>query len=120
MVIENKSYTIAETVLSYPIAYITRVLQMLMDGKETPPSFFERAASNPAGYLGKGFLNYKHKNNVPIAKQHSFVSFGEVVLSRVWERCNSTQYLNNKYNKLTNADIPCTLVCSDLVHQDPP
>jgi hypothetical protein len=59
MVIENKSYTIAETVLSYPIAYITRILQMLMDGKETPPSFFERAASNPAGYLGKGFLNYK-------------------------------------------------------------
>jgi hypothetical protein len=64
-VIENKSYSITETLVSYPIAYITRVLQMLMDGKETPPSFFERAASNPAGYLGKGSLNYKHKNNVP-------------------------------------------------------
>jgi hypothetical protein len=73
MVIENKSYTIAETVLSYPIAYITRVLQMLMDGKETPPSFFERAASNPADYLGKGFLNYKHKNNVP-SSIHLFLS----------------------------------------------
>jgi len=57
----KKNYAIAEIVLSYPIAYTTRFLQMLMDGKETPPSFFERVASNPAGCLGKGFLNYKRK-----------------------------------------------------------
>ena len=59
--IGKKNYAIAEIVLSYPIAYTTRFLQMLMDGKETPPSFFERVASNPAGCLGKGFLNYKRK-----------------------------------------------------------
>jgi len=62
-----------------------------MGGKETPPSFFERAASNPAGYLGKGFLNYKHKNNVPssihlfLLERWAIQSLGKMQLNTVLE-----------------------------------
>jgi hypothetical protein len=63
---------------------------MLMDGKKHP-LLFERAASNPAGYLGKGFLNHKHKNNVPSSihlffqKDGANQSLGTMQLNIVFE-----------------------------------
>jgi hypothetical protein len=90
---------------------------MLMDGKESPPPFLRGLHSNPADYLGKGFLIYEHNNNVASSIHFYCVKRGTIVSLR---KMQHKLDLNNKLNNLTNANIPCTLVCLDLVHQDPP
>lgn len=44
--------------------------------KKHPPPFLRGLHSNPAGYLGKGFLNYKHKNNVARSTRRFLKKFG--------------------------------------------
>uniref|UniRef100_A0A0A9GB09 Uncharacterized protein n=1 Tax=Arundo donax TaxID=35708 RepID=A0A0A9GB09_ARUDO len=85
--------------------------------KKHPPPFSRGLHSNPAGYLGKGFRNYKHSNNVASSIHWFFAKCGIIEILRKMQ-CNTVLY--SKYNKLTNANIPCPLVCLDLVHQDPP